>query len=124
MKDFNELEVWRKAKDLTIMIYRTTKQFPREELYGLADQLKRAANSVCANIAEGFSRYHTKDKIKFYYNARGSISECKSHLYIAKELGYIDSATLDDLIAKYNADGKMLNAMITSLNNCLSSRSP
>jgi four helix bundle protein len=123
MKDFNELEVWRKAKDLVILIYQFARQFPKEELYGLADQLKRAGNSICANIAEGFSRYHPKDKIKFYYNARGSISECKSHVYIAAELKYISQDNVKKLIVEYDVVGKMLNSMINSLNRIHSSRS-
>lgn len=116
MNDFNDLEVWKKAKEVTILIYGSTKRFPREELYGLSDQLKRASNSICANIAEGFCRYHTKDKIKFYYNARGSASECKSHLYIAKDLDYIDANTLDDYIIRFNSIGRMINSLINSLN--------
>ena len=89
MKDFRGLKVWQDGKELTVAIYRITDTFPRREVFGLTDQLRRAANSVCANIAEGFDRFHTKDKIRFYYNSRGSISECISHLSIAAELNYL-----------------------------------
>ena len=115
IKDFNDLEVWQQAKKLVIAVYGITKGFPREELFSLTDQLKRAANSVCANIAEGFSRYHRKDKIKFYYNARGSVSEVKSHIFVAKELNYLSSEVADGIVLQYDSVNKMLNGMINSL---------
>lgn len=115
IKDFNDLEVWQVAKLLVITVYGRTQRFPRQELFSLTDQLKRAANSVCANIAEGFSRYHRKDKIRFYYNARGSVSEAKSHVFIAKELNYLSSEAADDIIHKYDSVNKMLNGLINSL---------
>lgn len=115
IKDFNDLDVWQMAKDLVAEIYRTTKGFPREELYSLTDQLKRASTSICANIAEGFSRYHRKDKIKFYYNSRGSASEVKSHIFIAKELNYLTPEAAACLASKVDSINKMLNGMINSL---------
>jgi len=121
--EFKDLRVWREAKDLVLKIYKVTEQFPKKETYGLADQLRRSTNSICANIAEGFNRYHAKDKIKFYYNARGSISESQSHLIIALELGYIDQPFADQLIEGYDRVRKMLNAMINSVNRCYESRS-
>lgn len=121
--EFKDLRVWREAKDLVLEIYRITEQFPKVETYGLADQLRRATNSVCANIAEGFNRYHAKDKIKFYYNARGSISESQSHLIIASELGYLEEVFTYKLIEDFNRVRKMLNAMINSVNRCHESRS-
>ena len=68
--NFYDLNTWKKAHELVIEIYNITKQFPREELYGIVNQLKRAASSITANLAEGFERYHFRDKIKFYYHAR------------------------------------------------------
>ena len=122
MKEFTELRVWQEGKALTVEIYRATESFPRREMFGLTDQLRRAANSVCANIAEGFERYHTKDKIRFYYNARGSISECKSHLLVAAELNYILTEEAQALIGRFDLAGKLLNAMISSLYRCDESR--
>jgi len=115
VKEFQDLEVWKNAKQVVISIYRFTRDFPKQETYGLTDQLRRATNSICANIAEGFNRFHHKDKIKFYYNARGSISECKSHLLICQELGYLGKGSVDKLIEELDIIGKMLNAMINSL---------
>jgi len=115
VKEFQDLEVWKNAKQVVISIYKFTRDFPKQETYGLTNQLRRAVNSICANIAEGFNRFHHKDKIKFYYNARGSISECKSHLLISQELGYLEKGNVNKLIEELDIIGKMLNAMINSL---------
>ncbi|MFA6549483.1 MAG: four helix bundle protein [Candidatus Margulisiibacteriota bacterium] len=123
MKEFTELRVWQEGKGLTVNIYKLTEKFPRQEMFGLTDQLRRAANSVCANIAEGFERYHTKDKIKFYYNSRGSISECKSHLLVAAELNYLTKGEADELVCRFNRVGYLLNNMISALSRAASSRS-
>ena len=116
-EDFYDLEVWKKAREIVTIIYQLTKDFPREESYGLTSQLRRSANSICANIAEGFSRFHTKDKIKFYYNARGSISESLSHILISQSIGYINITEGNDLIIELKSTRKMLNMMINSIAN-------
>lgn len=120
--EFWDLNVWQEAKRAVIEIYSITAKFPRTETYGLADQLRRSMNSVCANIAEGFNRYHAKDKIKFYYNARGSISESQSHILIACDLGYLDKAFAGTLISNLDNIRKMVNGMIRSINRCAESR--
>lgn len=113
--DFFDLDVWKEAKDIVIRVYRITRDFPKEEGYGLTSQLRRASSSVCVNIAEGFSRFHTKDKIRFYYNARGSISESMNHVMIAVELSYLEPIVAGELIDKLRSTRKMLNAMINSI---------
>lgn len=90
IKKFEDLDVWQMGKKLTINIYEITSHFPKEEMYGITSQVKRASLSVPANIAEGFGRFHFMDKAKFYLNARGSLYELKSHLLIAKELGFMN----------------------------------
>lgn len=120
--EFKDLRVWGEAKDLVSKTYRVTAQFPKTETYSLTDQLRRSTNSICANIAEGFNRFHSKDKIKFYYNARGSISESQSHLLIAVELGYVDRKIVEEMIIGFDRVRKMLNAMIRSINRCYESR--
>lgn len=122
MKEFTELKVWQDGKGLTVAVYKLTEAFPRKEMFGLTDQLRRAANSVCANIAEGFDRFHTKDKIKFYYNARGSISECKSHLLIAADLNYLDREQANELVERFSSVSRLLNNMIASLYRCADNR--
>lgn len=117
IKEFSDLEVWRRGRELIRGIYDQTKLFPKQETYGLTDQLRRAAVSICANIAEGFERFYPKDKIRFYYQSRGSLSECKSHILIGVALGYINSDTSNKLIDECNIIGKMLNGLISSLAN-------
>lgn len=97
-KTFEDLSVWRKAKDLVLRIYHCTKSFPKEELYNLTSQIRRSALSITANIAEGFGRYHYLDKNKFYYNARGSLEELRSHLIISKELLHLSG----DIFSEFN----------------------
>jgi len=115
MGEFCDLKVWQDSKALVVRIYQLTKGFPKQETYGLTDQLRRAVNSVCANIAEGYGRHHPKEKIKFYYNARGSLYECKSHILVAKELGYLNPEVSAELLSAFDSIGRMLNAMIISL---------
>jgi len=122
MKEFAELKVWQDSKALVVAIYKLTDDFPRKEMFGLTDQLRRAANSVCANIAEGFERYHTKDKIKFYYNARGSISECKSHVLVSLDLDYLSKDEADELVSRFNCVGYLLNNMLSALYRASASR--
>ena len=88
VNSFEDLEVWQVGKDIVMRVYHLTKDFPKQESFGLTSQMREAALSVPANIAEGFGRYHYLDKAKFYLNARGSLYELKSHLLIAQELGY------------------------------------
>lgn len=109
IRNFEDLDVWQMGKKLTLKIYELTISFPKEEIYGITSQLKRAALSVPANIAEGFGRYHFMDKAKFYLNARGSLYELKSHVLIAKELRFIKGEStdgvfqvIDDLSLKLN----------------------
>ena len=116
VKDFTDLRVWQSAKGLALEVYGLSKDFPKDERFGLTDQLRRAANSVCANISEGFSRFHSKDKIRFYYQARGSVSECKSHLLIAAGLGYIGIERTQLLTKQFEDVKMMLNGLISSLN--------
>jgi four helix bundle protein len=82
IKHFYDLNVWKEFNRLSVEIYKTTENFPNNEKYGITNQLRRASSSVGANIAEGFGRFHYKDKIKFYYNARGSVCEVQNFLFL------------------------------------------
>lgn len=86
--DLEDLEVYRLAEDLVITVYNKTRNFPREEVYGLTSQLRRAAISVLANIAEAWGRYHYKDRVQFLYSSRGSLIEVWSLFKISNKLGY------------------------------------
>ncbi len=114
IKNFYDLEVWKKSHLVVLEIYKTTSKFPKEELFGLISQLKRAASSITANIAEGFARFHYKDKIRFYYNARGSAAEVQNFLILAKDLDYIDLNACKDIGLKLNEVGKLINGLIKS----------
>ena len=113
--DFQKLEVWKKAHQMTLKIYRATQAFPREEMYRLADQLRRAASSVGANVAEGTGRNTLKEYLQFLYTARGSVEETKYHLILSRDLGYLSPDVFDELMEGYNEVGRMLNGLIKSL---------
>src|SRR5437667_7757197 len=93
-KSFEDLVVWQKAHQFVLGIYRLTDGFPKTETYGLTSQLRRAAVSIPANIAEGFKKNGRPDKVRFMNIAQGSVEECRYYLILAKDLGYGDSATL------------------------------
>ena len=88
-RGFRTLNAWRKAYELTLLIYRLSKKFPKEETYSLTSQLQRAAVSVSANIAEGYERNHRKEYLQYLYIAKGSLGEVETYLLLAKDLGYI-----------------------------------
>lgn len=112
IKDIEDLLVWQKARLLNKMIYEATKVFPNNEQHNLISQLRRASSSICANIAEGFGRYHAQESIQFYRTARGSLSEVKSHLLLSFDQKYIDKSKLDELFGLIDEVGKMLNGLI------------
>lgn len=117
IKSFEDLEVWQLSKDLAIEVYGITKDFPKDEVFGITNQIKRAAVSISANIAEGFGRYHYLDKAKFYLNSRGSLFELKSHLLIANDLGFISKDVTNDLSSDIDQLGIKLNNFITATRN-------
>lgn len=115
MKSYKELQVWIKAHEQALEIYKITMLFPKIEIYGITSQLRRSASSVAANIAEGFSRYSTKEFIQYLYQSRGSLSEAQYFLLLSRDLDYIDNLKYIKLDEKYNVLGKQLNALISSL---------
>jgi len=115
VKCFYDLEIWKIAHKLRLEIYELTRNFPAEERYAIADQIRRASASVCANIAEGFGRYHFKDKIKFYYNARGSICEVQDFIFLSRDLEYIKTENARKVFSDYVLLIKKLNSFIGSV---------
>lgn len=91
MRDYTKIDAWRLADDLTVAVYQRTSSFPREELYGLTSQLRRAAYSVPANIAEGAGRESKKDYLHFLYIARGSLAETRYFVHLAERLSYLSA---------------------------------
>jgi four helix bundle protein len=92
MRDYTKIEAWRLADDLTVAIYEKTRSFPKDELYGLTSQLRRASYSVLANIVEGSSRDSKREYLHFLYIARGSLSESQYFIHLARRLGYLADA--------------------------------
>jgi four helix bundle protein len=122
LKSFKELTVWQKAYQLCLTIYRITKGYPKEEIYGLTSQMRRAALSVPCNIAEGYGRKTTPDYLKSLYIAYGSVCELETQILLSVDLEYIRGqgiATLQDNIDEVE---RMLKALIKSLETKRSSR--
>ena len=112
---WRDLKVWQESHRLVLEIYRVTASFPKTEVYGLVDQLKRASYSVPANIVEGQSRNTTKDYLHFLFNARGSLEETRYFLLLSKDLGFLNEEKYSNLEKKYSHISKMPNKMISSL---------
>jgi four helix bundle protein len=116
-KGYRDLEVWRKAMDLVVVCYQTTKGFPKSETYGLANQLQRAAVSIPANIAEGRERQHSKEFLQHLAIAYSSLAELETHVQIARRLNYIDGKQLTELLDKTAEVGRMLNGLRKAIEN-------
>ncbi len=112
---YKKLIVWQKAHQLAIKIYKVTKIFPRDELFGLISQMRRCAVSVAANIVEGYSRRSNKEKLNFYNIARASLSETEYYIDLSFELSYIDKEIYDDLLNSRAEVGRLLNGFINSI---------
>ncbi len=112
---FRDLKAWQKSVDLVTEIYKTTQRFPKEEIYGLSIQLRRASVSVASNIAEGKGRYSDKDFVHFLRQAQGSLFELDTQLTIANRLGYLGEADLSQLEKRTNEIGRMVSGLIESL---------
>ena len=114
MKTYKELIVWQKAVNLVSMIYNNTKNFPKKEIYGLTNQIRRAAVSIPSNIAEGQGRLSKGEFRLFLGNARGSLSELETQVLIARNLDFISEIEADRLLEMANEVGRTLNGLIAS----------
>ncbi len=117
MKTHKDLDIWIKSIDFVTRIYSITKQFPKEELYGLTNQIRRAAISIPSNIAEGAARNHKKEFIQHLYFALSSGAEVETQLIISKNLDYIDSEVLSNLLNDLTLIQKMTQGLIKSISN-------
>jgi four helix bundle protein len=111
-KSFEQLLVWQKAHQFVLDVYRHTEAFPRHEIYGLTSQLRRAAVSLPANIAEGFKKRGRPDKVRFFNIAQGSLEECRYYLILAKDLNYGDTTQLKHQLEEVS---KMLEAYASKI---------
>ena len=115
VKSFEDLTVWKDARKFTNKIYNLTNKFPKEELYGLTSQIRRATVSIMANIAEGFDRRSDKELSNFLSIARASSSEVQNDLYIALDLKYISEEEFKKMYAEAKEIAKQINGLMTYL---------
>jgi four helix bundle protein len=112
MRNYQKLDAWKASMQLVKNIYYHIKDFPREELYGLSSQIKRAAVSIPANIAEGMGRQYKKDTIQFLHIARGSIYELETLVNVAKEINILMKENFNQLLTQIDDSVKLLNGLI------------
>lgn len=122
IETFTDLNVWREGHKLVVMIYKITKGFPKEETYSIVDQMRRAAASVTANIAEGFGRQTYREKAQFYYMAKGSLSELKNFILIAKDVGYLSNENFKLLVEQANIVDQILQGFIKKTKTFINQR--
>jgi four helix bundle protein len=115
IQSFRDLKIWEKSMQLAVVVYRLTKDFPREELYGLTSQIRRSAVSVPSNIAEGQGRLSLGEFRQFLGIARGSNCELQTQLEIASSLGYGNADSLREAVGLSHEVGKMIYAFLESL---------
>jgi four helix bundle protein len=109
--NFTDLNAWQEAHKLALAIYEVSRDFPKDELFGLTSQMRRAAVSVTSNIAEGFSRNSNDDKIHFYTMAIGSLTEIQSQLFLASDTGYLTKGKFDKVFDQSVTAHKLLNGL-------------
>jgi len=112
IKSFTDLNAWKEGHKLVLDIYRITKNFPKEEQFGLTNQLRRAAVSFTSNVAEGFSRNSYKEKLQFYSMALGSLTEIQNQLLITRDIGYITKKEFAEIAQQTITINKITNGLI------------
>ena len=114
-RDFKKIRAWQKADDMVLKVYEITETFPREEVYGLTSQLRRAAVSVPANIVEGASRNHKKEYLRFLDYARSSLGEVDYYLHLSRRLGYLSAASYEECFLVKEEVAKTLHGLIDAV---------
>lgn len=112
IKSFTDLIAWKEAHKLALLIYKVTKNFPKEEIYGLTNQIRRATVSISSNVAEGFSRRSNLEKRQFYYQSLGSLTEVQNQLLIARDVGYLDKNIFSEIADQTVSVSKLINSLI------------
>ena len=112
-RDYKKIRAWQLADELAILIYKVTTSFPKEEMFGLTNQMRRASVSVPANIVEGSARNHIKEYLQFLYTAISSLSELGYYIDFSYRIGFLKSNDFDILISLYERTIKTLRALIT-----------
>ena len=114
-RSFTDLIVWQEGHKMVLMVYQRTKSFPKEEIFGLTNQVRRAAVSVTSNIAEGFNRKSEKDKMHFYVMAQGSVAEIQNQLLVARDVGYMNKDDFSELTDRTVDIHKLLTGLIRAI---------
>jgi four helix bundle protein len=115
IRDITKIKAWQYADHLTIKVYSVTKKFPKEELYGLVSQLRRAAVSVPTNIVEGASREHKKEYLQFLYISRGSLEEIRYLIHLAERLNYFSNGNYTELNELVENTSKTLHGLVVAV---------
>lgn len=115
MRDYTKIEAWKLADDLAVAIYERTRSFPREELYGMTNQIRRAAYSTPANIAEGSSRSSQRDYLHYLYVARGSLSEAQYFVHLSRRLKFLSDSEAEKLMAQSRSASACLYGLIRAV---------
>ena len=114
VKIFTDLVVWQEGHRLVIDLYKVTSKFPKEEVYGLVSQMRRCGVSITSNVAEGFGRQHSREKLQFYFHANGSIVELMNQLLIARDVGLLAEVDFDRLYSQSKQTQRVLQGLIRS----------
>ncbi|OGG52383.1 hypothetical protein A2851_05020 [Candidatus Kaiserbacteria bacterium RIFCSPHIGHO2_01_FULL_53_29] len=115
MQSYQDLIVWQRGVELVAEVYRLTRKFPKEEMFGLISQMRRAAVSIPANIAEGFARKHRAEYVQFLRVAFGSGAELETHLILAEKLQFVSRVEVSKTAGLLNETMRMLNKLLSSL---------
>lgn len=114
IKSFTDLNAWEEGHKLVLIIYKITKQFPKDELFGLVSQMRRCAVSITSNIAEGFSRQSYKEKLQFYSIGLGSVTELQNQVLVTKDVNYISYEQFNNIAKQTIVVHKITNGLIKS----------
>jgi four helix bundle protein len=114
IQSFTDLIAWQEAHKLVLQVYKQTKKFPKEELFALVSQMRRAVISISSNIAEGFSRKTIKDKNNFYSMAQGSLTELQNQLLASRDIGYMDQESFCKIADQTVVVHKLINGLLKS----------
>lgn len=117
IESYKDLTVYQKAYQLTLDVYKVTKEFPTAEMYGLVSQMRRSASSIPANIAEGYRRAHRKEYVQFLHIALGSCAELETFLCLSKDLGYLSGEAFDQSYKSQDSVSKLLRGLLSSLSH-------
>ena len=123
INSYEDLIVWQRAIELVITTYEFTSHFPKEEMFGLISQMQRAVVSITSNIAEGFGRQTIKEKIQFYYQAHGSLTEVKNQLILSRDLNYVSEQEFDKIMDTLITSHRLLQGLLRKTKSFLNLKS-